>query len=421
MIEPPRAIAAPRNWHIQQCYAREGAPAIHIEGGCFAGVWAGIVIVTRPKVRPRQGDADTMNEWTRTTGLIVAFMLACAAASAISAPRALASDDAQEVDKMRAATAADAGKAIEQHGGSRILFKVDAGALREAMVTDLRDDVYRILHDGRIPFAGLAVRDGGLEVRIADPKDQQRVLSKLMPSSEGAVVAANSADGLTRLAPADSAFAGRLRGLVRQSMEMIEQRLRDSGIRQAGVQPDGSDRIGVLLPDIRDPERVSAIFSKKARIAFRLVDVSMTATQALQGAPPPASEVLYDFKTGTPYLVLKETVMDGEDIIDAAPGFDPQSRQPTASFRFNARGTRRFAHVTEANVGRPFAVVLDDKVLSVSVIREPILGGSGIISGNFTLQEANDIAMRLRSGTLPGRLSVVDQQVVEPAPRNAGK
>jgi preprotein translocase subunit SecD len=362
-----------------------------------------------------------MNEWTRTTGLIVAFILACAAQSAISASRAPASDDAQEVDRTRAAIVANAGKAIEQQGGSRILFKVDAGALREAMVTDLRDDVYRILHEGRIPFAGLAVRDGGVDVRIADPKDQQRVLSKLVPSSEGAVVAANSADGLTRLVPADSAFAGRLQGLVRQSMEMIEQRLRDSGIRQAGVLPDGSDRIGVLLPDIRDPERATAIFSKKARIAFRLVDVSTTATQALQGAPPSASEVLYDFKTRTPYLVLKETVMDGEDIIDAAPGFDPQSRQPIASFRFNARGTRRFAHVTEENVGRPFAIVVDDEVLSVSVIREPILGGSGEISGNFTLEEANDIAMRLRSGMLPGRLSVVDQQVVEPAPRNVGK
>jgi preprotein translocase subunit SecD len=362
-----------------------------------------------------------MSELTRTTGLIVAFILVCAAGSAISAPRALASDDVQEVDRMRAAVAANAGNAIEQQGGSRILFKVDAGALRDAMVTDLRDDVYRIVHEGRIPFAGLAVRDGGVEVRIADPKDQQRVVSKLAPSPEAAVVAANGADGLTRLVPADSAFAGRLQGLVRQSMEMIEQRLRDNGIGQAGVQPDGPDRIRVLLPDIRDPDRVTAIFSKSARIAFRLVDLSMTATQALQGTPPPASEVLYDFKTAAPYLVLKEIAVDGEDIIDAAPGFAPQSQQPIASFRFNARGARRFAHVTGENVGRPFAIVVDDKVLSVSVIREPILGGSGVISGNFMLEEANIVAMLLRSGTLPGRLGVVDQQVVEPAPRNAGK
>jgi preprotein translocase subunit SecD len=219
---------------------------------------------------------------------------------------------------------------------------------------------------------------------------------------------------LIRLTPTDSAFAERLHGLVRQSMEMIEQRLRDSAIRQAGVQPDGSDGIRVLLPGVTDPDRVTAMFSKKSRIAFRLVDVSMEATEALQ-SPPEGSEVLYDFKTRTPYLLRKEVLLEGDDIIDAAPGFDAQSHQPIASFRFNARGARHLAHITEENVGRPFAILLDDQVLSVSVIREPISGGSVVISGNFTLEEANTIAMKLRSGTLPGRLSVVDQQVVEPA------
>jgi preprotein translocase subunit SecD len=168
---------------------------------------------------------------------------------------------------------------------------------------------------------------------------------------------------------------------------------------------------------LRDSGPVNAMFAKKARLAFRLVDVSMTATKALAGSPPETSEVLYDFKTKTPYLVLKEIAIDGDDIIDAAPSFDPTGQRPIASFRFNAHGTRRFAQITQDNVGRPFAIVLDDQVLSVSVIREPILGGSGSISGDFTLEDAN---MMLRSGTLPGRLSVVDQQVVEPA-GNAGK
>jgi preprotein translocase subunit SecD len=363
-----------------------------------------------------------MNERARTAALVVAFILASAASPAISAPKP---DDAQEVLRIRAAIAANAGKAIEQQGGSSILFKVDAGALREAMVTDMRDDLYRILREDRIPFAGLAVREGGVEVRIAEPQDQQRVLSKLAPSTQatpshqGAAVAANSADGLTRLTPTDSGFAERLQGLVRQSMEMIEQRLRDSGIRPAGVQPDGSDRIRVLLPGVTDPQRVTALFSRPARITFRLVDTSLTATEALKGPLPPASEVLYDFKTKAPYVLLKEIAMEGDDIIDAAPGFAPGSDQPIASFRFNARGARRFAHITEENVGKPFAIVVDDQVLSVSVIREPIRGGSGLISGNLTPEEANRVAMLLRSGTLPGRLSVVDQQVMEPSGKPA--
>jgi preprotein translocase subunit SecD len=362
----------------------------------------------------------TINARARTTGLIVAVILA-SALSAKAAPRAPTPDDAKEVDRIRAAVSANAEKAVEKQGGSRIVFKVDDGALREAIVTELRDDLYRILREGRIPFSGLAIREGGVEIRIAEAKDRQRVLSKLVPSTEatppreGAVGVADSGDGLIRLVPTDTGFAERLHGLVRQSIDMIEQRLRDVGVRQAGVQPEGADRIRVVLPDVRDPERVTAMFSKKARVTFRLVDVSMTAAEALQGPLPPTSEVLYDFKTKTPYLLLKEIAMEGDDIIDAAPGFDPASHQPIASFRFNARGTRRFAHVTEDNLGRPFAIVLDDRVLSVSVIREPILGGSGVISGNFTLEDANTIAMLLRSGTLPGRLSVVEQRVVEPA------
>jgi preprotein translocase subunit SecD len=196
---------------------------------------------------------------------------------------------------------------------------------------------------------------------------------------------------------------------------MIEQQLRNGGIGQAGVQPDGSDRLRVLLPAIRDPERVTAMLSKKARIAFRLVDVSMTATAAQNGSPPPASEIVTDFKTKAPHLLMKDIAMDGQDIIDAAPGFDTRNHEPIVSFRFNGRGTRRFAQITADNVGRPFAIVLDDQVVSSPVIREPITGGSGQISGNFSLEEANTIAMLLRSGTLPGRLSVVDRQVVEPA------
>jgi len=372
----------------------------------------------------------TLNRQTRTTGLAVAFILASAALPAISAPKP---DDAQEVVRMRAKIAAFVEKAVELQGGSRIVFKVDAAALREAVVTDLRDDVYRTLREGRIPFAGLAVRDGGVEVRIAEPRDQQRILSKFAPSpqatpstpatpsQEAAVAATSNADGLIRLTPTETGFAERLRGLVGQSIGVIEQRLRDSGIRLADTQPDGSDRIRVLLPGIRDPQRVAALFSKPARIAFRLVDTSVTPTEALNGPLPPASELLYDFKTRAPYVVLKEVAVDGDDIIDAVPGFAPNSDQPIASFRFNGRGTRRFAHVTEENVGKPFAIVADDKVLSVSVIREPITGGSGVISGNFTLEEANAVVMLLRSGTLPGRLSVVDQQVLEPAAEPAKK
>jgi len=363
-----------------------------------------------------------MNERIWTTALVAAFIFASAVSPAIAAP---ASDDAQKVDKMRAAIVARAETALKQQGGSRILFKVDADALRDVMVTGLRDDLYRVVREGRIPFSGLTMHDGGVDIRIADPKNRQLVLSKLVPPAEGtppraaAISIADGGDGLMRLVPTESGFAARLRELVGQSLEMIEQGLRNSHM-PAGLQPDGSDRIRVLLPGVTHPERVAAMLSRKAHVAFRLVDASMSPEEAMKAAPPPGSEVLYDFKTKAPFLLLREIAIEGDDIIAAAPGFLPQSDQPIASFRLNAHGARRFAEITAANIGRAFAVVVDDRVLSAAVIQEPILGGSGQISGNFMLEDANTVAMLLRSGTLPGRLSVVDQQVVEPA-GNAGK
>ena len=122
-----------------------------------------------------------MNARGRTAGLFVALMLASAACTAVAAPR---SDDAQAVEKMGAAIVANAEKALAKQGGSRIFFKVDSAALREAVVTELRDDLYRTVREGRIPFSGLAMRDGGVEIRIADAKDRQRVVGKLVPSAK---------------------------------------------------------------------------------------------------------------------------------------------------------------------------------------------------------------------------------------------
>jgi preprotein translocase subunit SecD len=116
-----------------------------------------------------------------------------------------------------------------------------------------------------------------------------------------------------------------------------------------------------------------------------------------------------------PYLLRREVALDGSDIADAAPGFDQRTNEPIVTFRFNAAGTRRFTRITQENVGRPFAVVLDGEVIAAPVIREPILGGSGQIAGNFTLEDANRIALLMRSGALPGHLVVVERQLVAPA------
>ena len=337
-----------------------------------------------------------------------------AALAALVAARGWLPNGELPLEKIRAAQAGNAQAALKQQGGSRILLKLDADGLRDAILVELRDDVRRVLREERIPLAGFAARDGSVEVRLRETQDRERVLSKLAPLAGGNVDIAATEEGLIRLTPTEPGFAERLRVLRRQSVEVIEQRLGNFGVAASGVQPDGPDRIRVLLPGVKDPERFSAVFDKRARITFRLVDVSMTAAAALQGNPPAGSEVVYELNSKVPHLLLKQAAMDGGEIVDAAPGFDQRTTEPIVTFRFNASGTRRFARVTQENVGRPFAVVLDDAVIAAPIIREPILGGSGQISGSFTLEDANRIAMVMRSGTLPGHLVVVEQQVVEP-------
>ncbi len=352
----------------------------------------------------------------------IRLIVALTVTTAIVLPRAAFANDTQ-FDKMRAKIVAFVGDKMEKLGGARLVYKVDGDALRENVVTDLRDDVYRNLHDGHIAFSGLAIRNGGVELKIADARGRDQLAHNLASAAEGlpshAISVTDGGDGAVRLAPTDAASAARLNGLVEDAIAMIEQRLKDTGITLASVVPDGTDRIRIFLPGVTDPERITAIFARKVRVSFRPVDVSMTPEQAQSGTPPEGSEVLLGFKDKRPYLVAKESskdsALDGDDISYAAPGFASGTKDPIAQFRFNGRGTRRFAHVTEENVGKPFAIVLDDRVISAPVIREPITGGSVQISGNFTLEEANSVAMQLRAGSLPGHLTLIEQQVIQPA------
>jgi preprotein translocase subunit SecD len=155
------------------------------------------------------------------------------------------------------------------------------------------------------------------------------------------------------------------------------------------------------------------LLGKTAKLDFRMVDQSMSVEQA-QEAHPSDSEILDGEQPGQKWLVEKRVLVSGADLTDAQPGFDQNTSQPIVSFRFNTTGARKFAEVTSANVGKPFAIVLDNKVISAPVIQTPITGGSGQISGNFTVQSANDLAVLLRAGALPAPLTIVEERTVGP-------
>ncbi len=314
---------------------------------------------------------------------------------------------------------------LDLQGGSHILLEVDANDVRAQRINGLVDDVRGALRDAKVGYQGLVKRADGVEVRIRDNSDFQTAYGKLRDLSvplggilggtgQRSLEVSDQGNRLVRLTMTPAAMTERMRQVVEQSIPIIEKRINGLGLVEPTIQRQGVDRILVQVPGLDDPQRLLDIIGKTAKLEFRMVDGSMTAQDALATRPPPDSEVLYEGKTDpkTPLLIQKQVLVSGSELIDAQPGFDQRSTEPIVSFRFNTSGARKFAQATQENVGRPFAIVLDNEVISAPVIREPIIGGSGQISGSFTVQSANDLAILLRAGALPAKLVPIEQRVV---------
>lgn len=209
-------------------------------------------------------------------------------------------------------------------------------------------------------------------------------------------------------------MAERRGSVVQQSIEIVRRRIDETGTREPSIQRQGENRIVVQLPGVDDPERVKDLLGQTARMSFHLVDEDV-----VPGVDPipPGSRLLPSREigpAGQPYeFVIRNRVMvSGDNLVDAQATF--QDGQPVVSFRFDSVGAQRFGDATRNNVGRLFAIVLDDEVISAPVIREPILGGRGVISGSFTTQEAQDLALLLRAGALPAELVILEERSIGP-------
>ncbi len=316
---------------------------------------------------------------------------------------------------------------LDLQGGSHILLEVDGNSVRKDKLNQVADDARRTMRDARIRFTGgIAVRGDNVEVRVAE-SDTQAALTKLRElaqpvgglagaSGQRTVEVTDAGGGLIRLTVPQAAITERMRQAVEQSIQIIERRVNELGTVEPLIQRQGIDRILVQVPGLQDPSRLKEILGKTAKMDFRMVDTSVPPDQALQGRVPPDSEVLMSAQSPkVPYVVKKQVLVSGGDLTDSQPGFDSQrSGEPIVSFRFNTSGSRKFARATTDNVGQPFAIVLDNEVISAPVIREPITGGSGQISGGFTVQQANDLAILLRAGALPAPLTIIEERTVGP-------
>jgi preprotein translocase subunit SecD len=307
---------------------------------------------------------------------------------------------------------------LDLQGGSQILLEIDQNDLLRSQTTGLRDDVRRILREaGVTPEGGIQLIPRGVQVRISDAANRAKVLPKFRELSQpvsNALVSQSGGqtlevgdrqDGLVQLTLTEAGLIDRTRRAVTQAIEVIRRRIDFGGTKEPSIQQQGADRILVQVPGLQDPQLLEQQLGKTAKLEFRM----------LADSPSGDVDLLPSKDEGGARVPVERRIMaDGGDLTDAQPAFDQQTQEPMVSFKFNLKGAQRFGQATSENVGRRMAIVLDNEVVSAPRINTPITGGSGQITGNFTVSQANDLSVLLRAGALPAKLTVVERRVVGP-------
>jgi protein-export membrane protein SecD len=321
---------------------------------------------------------------------------------------------------------------LDLQGGAHLLYRIDEKEMIEDQLDGIRDDVRETLRSSRIGYANLSqdISKRAVLVTIRNPAEMDKAYSELSRLSNvvggGAVGGISGQDiDLTReegnriaLTVTETGLFQRISSAIEASIETIRRRVDAFGTTEPLIQREGRNRILVQVPGISDVERLKTLIGETGKLEFKLVDESADPQRAATTKQVPPGDELAESAPGQndgppiPYVLKSRTLLTGENLKKAIPGFDSRTGEPVVEFTFDTAGARRFGKVTRENVNRRFAVLLDGKVITAPVIREPILGGSGQISGNFTVERANDLAVLLRSGALPAKLTVIEERTV---------
>ncbi len=313
---------------------------------------------------------------------------------------------------------------LDLQGGIHLVLGVEAEKALEAQVERAASDLRAGLERKGIAVSQL-IRQGPTElvVQLASPQtwNEAQAVWKDLPLFEGR--SADQASGRVVLGVKERE-ATTIRDLaVRQGLETIRNRVDQFGVAEPTIQREGENRILVQLPGIQDPERAKALIGKTALLEFKLLDESADVERAVREGPPEGDEILWqrivDKKTRqerkVPYVVKKRTLLTGADLATARVSIDQTTSEPYVSVEFSAAGARAFAELTEQNVGKRLAIILDGNVYSAPVIRERIPSGQAQITGGFTVEEATDLAIVLRAGALPAPVKIFEERTVGPS------
>ena len=308
---------------------------------------------------------------------------------------------------------------LDLRGGSYLLLEVDMDAVRKERLDGLADAARQALFRTQPPVgATVATQPANnrvlVRLRQAEQQDEAvRRLREIAQTSGGSpeFEVAAQPDGQLAMTLLPAALRERATSAVQQSIEIVRRRIDETGVVDPLITRQGENRIVVQLPGIEDPNRIKELLGRTARMTLRLLDEGAN----LSGPPPAGVDFLpQEGRPDQKFAVRRRVEVDGGSLTDARPGQNPQTNEWVVNFTFDSVGARKFADVTRQNVGRPFAIVLDDKVISAPNIREPITGGRGQISGGFNVRGATDLAVLLRAGALPAPLTVVEERSVGP-------
>jgi len=308
---------------------------------------------------------------------------------------------------------------LDLAGGSHLLLEADARDAQKQRLQTMEDAVATELRrDPRIEIGDVSTAEGRVAFMVRDPAQVDAAVGRLRRMTQPVGITGTrdwdvEVMDLTRIVmtPTASGSEQALKNAMGVARDVVRRRIDPGGTKEITVITQGGNRILVQVPGVEDPEALKTLIGQTARLEFKLVDQSANPEDVQQGRAPPGGQVL-PMADGSGFIAVKRRVMvSGEQLIDAKQGYDQDGRA-VVDITFNTAGARRFGRVTQDNVNKPFAIILDDKVLSAPNINEPILGGRAQVSGNFTVQSANDLAVSLASGKLPVKLNVIEERTV---------
>lgn len=306
---------------------------------------------------------------------------------------------------------------LDLRGGSHLLLQLDMPAYWEDHYETVKDELRSELRKARIGYRNLTASQNGLALELRNPEQDELALQKLMNEMDAALsVSVQGAQADITYTPQEEAV--KQQQLLEQSIEIINRRVNQTGTKEPMIQRQGDDRVLVQVPGMENPEQLKALLGKTAKMTFHLVNEQAAGSDGLMPADTmllPYQEAEQGELSGRPQTVpvYRRVELSG-DMLTAATATFSQG-QPVVSFKFNAQGATRFGQITQKHVGQRFAVVLDGKVITAPVMRVPILDGSGIIEGSFTVESASELAMLLRAGALPAPLVIIEERSVGPS------